>query len=79
MRRSRSSSYTLLGMTALFGIAVAGCEGSLASPTAPSASIGTMLPSRAAFSLGGHAVPLTEVAGSVPGGGAGMLNDNPNP
>lgn len=75
MDRSRSQCCRVFGLAALLGLAVAGCQGTTGSPTAPSISIAALRPDVAALSFGGHAVPLTEVTGSVPAGGAGTLND----
>jgi hypothetical protein len=75
MLRSRSRSHRVIGMLALLGTAVAGCQGTTDSPTAPSLSVGAFGSGGTAASFGGHGVPLTEVPGSVPAGGAGILND----
>ena len=75
MQRSWSRSHRVLGMLALCGAAVAACRGTAGSPTAPSVSVGAFGSDGTTASFGGHGVPLTELAGSVPAGGAGLLND----
>ena len=49
----------------------AACQGTTTGPSSPSAS---SIASSAVSPYGGHAVPLTEVPGSVPAGGTGILN-----
>jgi hypothetical protein len=75
MPRSGSRSHRVLGMLALLGMAVEGCQGTAGSPIAPSVSADGFRSGGTASSLGGHGVPLTEVPGSVPAGGSGILND----
>lgn len=73
MYRTRSRSSLPVGIAGLLAIAFSGCQGNIA-PTAPTAVTGAFAPGTHA-SYGGQAVPLTEVAGSIPAGAAGIVND----
>ena len=75
MYHSRFRSYRAFALASLLGIAVSGCQGEFGGPTAPTAALGAFATGAARAVSGGEAVPLTEVAGSVPAGGSGMLND----
>ena len=74
MYRSRSRSSAAVGIAGLLAIAFSGCQGSIA-PTAPTVVTGAFAAGGTRTSYGGQAVPLTEVAGSIPAGGAGIVND----
>src|SRR5688500_14789326 len=63
-----------LSLTTLLAIASVACQGNTTGPVSPSASSPVSGPGSAASPYGGHAVPLIEVQGSVPGGGTGTVN-----
>jgi hypothetical protein len=62
-------------LISFLAVATAACQGNTTGPISPSGSSPVASgPGSAASPYGGHAVPLTEVPGSVPAGGTGTIN-----
>jgi hypothetical protein len=64
-----------LSVISLLAVTIGACQGNTTGPVSPSGSNSVASgPGSAASPYGGHAVPLIEVAGSVPAGGTGTIN-----